>query len=405
MIAKRADLRSAERTAFVLASVLVGCGLESHVLDAQVDISDDAPEIADPPSTEASSTSPSKPASAVDSGHSPTTNRGRPDAGPSAVAPPRVPATGASADADPGASPVDAGLSLGKPKLISKGLTLAESPVWDHCGQRFLLVDVEKRAIHAYVPGGAITKAFGPTNYANGMIYDSDGSLLLAEMGGGAGGRITRLLDGGVAEVLADKSPSGAKLQTSDDLTLRSDGTLYFTDPIISHGPYLGSLSALGVQSFYRLSPPGPDGQRTITKAGDALQPNGIRLSPDEQLLYVSAYLEGRIKRYRVAADGALTEDGALVTGLTNPDSMCLDAAGNVYIGTKQGLQVIRADGKRLGVITIPSADGTTNCAFGGPDGTTLLVTAWTSVYLVEGLPIPGLDYLQNQGLPCASTL
>jgi gluconolactonase len=384
--------------------VLVGCGLESHVLDAEAEIPDEAAEIADPLPVVASSAAPSRPGTATIPGFSSMPGRGRADAGTSATTPSKAPTVVSSADAGVGATVLDAGFQRGKPTLVSNGLTLAESPVWDHCGQRFLFVDVEKRAIHAYVPGGKITKEFGPTNYANGMIFDGDGSLLLAEMGGGAGGRIARFQDGGVTEVLVDKSPGGAKLQTSDDLTLRSDGTIYFTDPIIGHGPYLASLSALGVQSFYRLSPPGPNGQRTLTKAGDALQPNGIRLSPDEQVLYVSAYLEGRIKRYRVAADGSLTADGALATGLNNPDSMCLDADGNLYVGTKEGLHVIRSDGKRLGVIAVPSASGTTNCSFGGPDGTTLLITAWKSVYMLEGLPIPGLDYLRNQGIACAST-
>jgi sugar lactone lactonase YvrE len=100
---------------------------------------------------------------------------------------------------------------------------------------------------------------------------------------------------------------------------------------------------------------------------------------------------------------GSLIADGALATGVNNPDSMCLDAYGTRYVGTKVGLQVIRADGERLRVIPVRSACWTAHCSFGGPAGTTLLITAWKSVYTLEGLPVPGLDYVRHQGIPYAN--
>jgi gluconolactonase len=259
---------------------------------------------------------------------------------------------------------------------------------------------VNNRRIHTYTPGGTVGVFFEPTNWTNGMFFEPDGNLLMAEMGGGMGGRITRMHRDQTIEVLIDHDPMGNKLQTTDDLVVRwSDGTIYFTDPIITHGPYYNDLGSLATHPYYRLKAGMPP--REIAKEGQASLPNGVRLTPDEKTLLIAAYYNSKILRFAVAEDGSLTPGEDFATGLSKPDSMCLDAAGNVYVGVTQGLQILSSDGKKVKLLPISSPDGTTNCGFGGPDGKTLWVTAWTLFMQLDNTPIPGNDWLRNKQIKC----
>jgi gluconolactonase len=91
-----------------------------------------------------------------------------------------------------------------------------------------------------------------------------------------------------------------------------------------------------------------------------------------------------------------------LVSGLSKPDSLCLDAAGNLYVALPTGLQVMKPDGTKIKLISVPAGTssclnpGTTNCTFGGDDGKTLYITNWTTLYKVANMPIPGLDWVNN---------
>jgi gluconolactonase len=286
---------------------------------------------------------------------------------------------------------------FGTPELIANTFTLAEGPLWDHCTERLLFTDVEARKVHTVEADGSIGVYYEPTNYANGLAFDNQGRLLLAEMGGGKGGAITRLNRALELELVVDRSPSCGMLNTSDDLTVRSDGTIYFTDPIIAHGGYL----ALGLTAkpIYRVAPSSE--ARVPVRESQASLPNGIRLSPDEKTLYVVGYLEGRVRRFDVAEDGSLTEGAPFASGLTTPDSMCVDAAGNVYVGVSRGVQVFRADGSAVTLIPVASNSGTTNCGFGGPEGKTLYITAWASLWRLDDVPVPGSDWAKNRDLPC----
>jgi gluconolactonase len=282
------------------------------------------------------------------------------------------------------------------PTRIANTFTLAEGPVWDHCEKQLLFTDAEARKVHKLTEDGAIGVYYQPTNYANGLAFDFQGQLLMAEMGGGKGGRITRLDRALKLTVVVDRDPNCALLNTTDDLAVRSDGTLYFTDPVVAHGGYFGL--SLSPKPIYRFK---PGGTQTTLREGQANLPNGIRLSPDESKLYAVGYLDGKVFRFDVAADGSLSGSVAIASGLSSPDSMCVDAAGNLYVGVSGGLQVLRPDGSPVTLIPISSSSGTTNCAFGGDDGKTLFITAWTSLWRVDAAPIPGNDWARNRAMPC----
>jgi gluconolactonase len=267
---------------------------------------------------------------------------------------------------------------FGTPKMIANTFMLAEGPVWDACNNRLLFVDVNNRKIHTFAIGGTVGVYVDGTNWANGMVFDPDGMKI---------------------EVLIDHNPMGGKLQTTDDLVLRSDGTIYFTDPIISHGPYMNDVGSLSVQSVYQLKPGTMN--REVVKVGQATLPNGIKLSPDEKTLYVAGFIDNKIEKYTVAADGSISGMTDFATGVSSPDSMCMDAAGNLYVGVKTGLQIIKADGTKVMLIPITTTKGVTNCGFGGPDGKTLFITGWNVLMQLDNVPIPGNDWRINQRIKC----
>jgi len=271
---------------------------------------------------------------------------------------------------------------LDRPMQIqtSTRFTLAEGPLWDHCSHQLLFVDVNASTIYALSSDDKLSVFATDTHNTNGIAFANDGSLILAQMA--PPGHIARRDKSGQITLI---DPPGPPLHTPDDVTVRSDGTIYFTD---GEFPPVGTLN-LGPLPVYGFAP----GDSMLTKGGTVAGPNGIELSADEKTLYVDAYYEGSVVQFSVAADGKLTKGKALATGLTNPDSLCLDAAGNLYVGVSTGLQVLRPDGSRVGLIPIRSVQGTTNCTFGGEDGKTLFITAWTGIWKLPNMPIPGLAW------------
>lgn len=326
-----------------------------------------------------------------------------------ASAPAATVEAGADGDAARAAQPVsDAALSdagwppltraqIGKPTLIASGFLLAEGPLWDHCAQVLRFTDVDPARMHQLLPPMMISVTQEKTNYANGIAYHPSGDLLRAEMGGNGAGKITRVDAAGTLSVIADKGPTGQALHTPDDLVVRSDGTIYFTDPTFAHGP--APTDSLFDRPVYRITPES-QGHRVILE--DSMpSPNGVELTRAETTLLVASYLDENVYSYAVAADGALGPRKVFARAIDDADSMCLDAADNVYVGASSGLRVFRADGLALGNIPMPTGDKVTNCEFGGSDGKTLYITAWTTIWQVTGLPFAGSQWQRNKALPC----
>ena len=280
---------------------------------------------------------------------------------------------------------------IGKPEKIADGFALAESPLWDPCEDRLLFADVAASGggkINALADDGTVSMVMSGTDNTNGMAWDIDGSLILAQMKG----HVARRDRSGMVKVIDDGT---ANLHTPDDVVVRSDGTIYLSDgnfcPV---GDLLGFNSALPV---FTIKP----NTNTLINSGTVRGPNGIELSPDEKILYVNGYGDGTISRFDVMPDGTIKKQAtAFATGLSDPDSLCLDAAGNLYVAVSSGIQVIRPDGTKVTLIRMSAAGGSctkagmTNCTFGGPEGKTLYVTAWTAIFKIDNMPIPGLDWM-----------
>ena len=234
-------------------------------------------------------------------------------------------------------------------------------------------------------PGGAVS-VFAADAGTNGLAVDGSGNLIAAVHKDGSISQIS--LNGGAATPLVSMY-MGKRFTSPNDLAIRSDGTIYFSDP-----SYQNSANPQMGERLYRVTPPPT---RTVSVVSDPPSPpNGVTLSPDEKTLYVTAANNG-FKKYPVMADGSLGAGSDFVSG-AGGDGMAVNCAGEVFVaGGNNTVRVYSAAGASLGTITATGAGTTTNVAFGGTDHKTLYITAQGTegqrgVYSIT-LPVPGFPY------------
>jgi gluconolactonase len=169
-------------------------------------------------------------------------------------------------------------------------------------------------------------------------------------------------------------------LNCPNDVVVRRDGTIYFTDPYWKFPP--GSVQELDFQGLYRI---GPRGELSL-EAKDFGLPNGVGLSPDEKTLYVGDTRRRKVYAFDVAKDGKLSNQRLLADLQSKEkgavDGMKLDEKGNIYTTGPAGIWVLSPEGKHLGTIQAPEIPA--NCAWGGPDYQTLYLAAPKAVYRVR---------------------
>jgi gluconolactonase len=264
-------------------------------------------------------------------------------------------------------------IGFGAASLVAEGFQFTEGPLWR--GDHLLFSDIAGNTIYRLDPPAAISVFRNPSDQSNGLALDIDGDLLAAEH---ATRRLSRTdAASGIRSTLADNF-GGARFNSPNDIAVRADGTLWFTDPDygLANPPVQRELPFNGL--FRRR----PDGTLLLEWAGavGSNEPNGVVLSPDAGLLYVSDTQQGTLRRWDVALDGTLSNLRILATGLNAPDGLCMDGDGNVYVTTSPGaVELFSADGARWGALPIPRAAA--NCAFGDTDGRSLYVTARQGLY------------------------
>jgi gluconolactonase len=215
-----------------------------------------------------------------------------------------------------------------------------------------------------------------PSNNANGNTLDGDGRLVSAEHGAR---RVSRTEKDGSVTTLVD-SFEGKKLNSPNDVVVKSDGTVWFTDP--DYG-LAGRPNEVAGNYVYRFDPKSGTLNAVIK---DFDKPNGFCFSPDERKLYVADSGKPRhIRVFTVGGDGTVGE-GQVFAAIDKggPDGIRCDEDGRVWSSSEDGAQVSSADGKLLARILLP--ESAANLAFGGPQGKTLFLTARTSLYAVETL-------------------
>jgi gluconolactonase len=263
-----------------------------------------------------------------------------------------------------------------------------EGPVWFKEGGYLLFSDIYNDRRMKYTPGQGVTVFKEKVSRANGMTRDLQGRLVAAERDTR---RVIREEPDGSVTVVAN-SFHGMRLNIPNDVVVKSDGAIYFTDPKRSSAPEPWDVPKAGV---YRVS---PDLGTVTLLVDDLIFPNGLAFSPDESVLYINDWLRGHIRAFKVASNGtlALETDHVLVDLRGEepgaPDGMKVDSADNVYCGGSGGLYIVAPSGKKLGRIVHGYPD-TTNIAFGGDDWKTLYFTTHDHLSAVSlkvaGVPVP----------------
>src|SRR3954451_18788290 len=265
----------------------------------------------------------------------------------------------------------------------------AEGPVWWKEGGYLLFSDIHNNRRMKYEPGKGVSLFLEPTNRANGLTRDLQGRLVACEHDSR---RVTRLERDGSLTVLCN-SFRGRQLNRPNDVIVKSDGAIYFTDPWTSpNPPQQWDLNFSGV---YRLS---TDLGTLSLLVDDFTLPNGLAFSPDESVLYVNDTRRGHIRAFDVLPNGTLARASDRVFADLRgaepgvPDGMKVDIEGNVYCGGAGGIHVMDRTGKKLGRI-VHGAPATTNIAFGGDDWRTLYFTSRNHLSSVRvkiaGIPVP----------------
>lgn len=265
---------------------------------------------------------------------------------------------------------------LGAIELAAGGLQFAEGPVWR--GDHVLFTDIDADTIYRLDPPSGLSTFRTPSDQANGLALDIDGTLLAAEH---ATRRLSRTQAGGTVVSLVE-TWMGDRFNSPNDLAVRSDGTVYFTDP--DYG--LADLNdrELAFNGLFRLTSVGVvevewQGTPPVN------QPNGIALSPDETVLYLVDTEQGEIRAFDVAADGSLSGERLFAGSLSVPDGLCVDRGGNVWVATwGEGLVALAPDGSRWGAVALPNA--ATNCTFGETFDRDLYVTTLDTLYRLRAV-------------------
>jgi gluconolactonase len=276
------------------------------------------------------------------------------------------PAPGDAAISD--TSLIDPLMGVGAVELVASGFQFTEGPQWRVAAQDLVFTDIPANTIFRYTPGGPPPTALRmPSNNANGLATDANGALLAAEHGSRA---VTR-----DATVVVDRF-EGLRLNSPNDLIATPDGSIYFTDPPFGIQPNQRELDFIGV---FRISPAG-----TLTaehRGALSERPNGIGRSPAAEAIYVADSADGVLYRFRVEA-GALSARAELARTAGAADGLAVDAAGNIFVTSRAGIEVFSPGGIKWGTIAVPEQPA--NCAFGDADLRTLYVTARTSLYRVR---------------------
>ncbi len=272
---------------------------------------------------------------------------------------------------------------------VATGFRFTEGPIWFSTGNYLLVSDIPANTIFKILDDGHVSIFRRPSGHSNGLTIDRAGRLVACEHGNR---RVTRTEPNGFLTVMAN-SFMGKKLNSPNDVVVKSDGSIYFTDPPYGIKPGQQEQPTQGV---YRIATNSTD---IAVVASDFETPNGLAFSPDEKTLYIDDSSTRRhIRAFDVLPNGSLT-NGRVFHDMNsqekgNPDGMKVDQKGNIFCTGPGGVWVLNPQGQHLGMIVIPEKPS--NCAWGDSDFRTLYITAKTSVYAIR-VNIPGIDHSLGQ--------
>lgn len=290
--------------------------------------------------------------------------------------------------------------SRSKMEVLATGCAWSEGPVWMREDGAVLWSDIPNNRMMRWHPDDGVSVWKRSVEFTNGHARERDGSLLHCSHGNRAIVR-TRFdadMNSGADEIVIDRY-DGKRLNSPNDVVVKSDGTIWFTDPpygILSNHEGYKSESELGDNFVFRFDP----SAGTLDMVSDFVEePNGLAFSPDESLLYVSdtsaaLRTDGSGNHHIVAFDvveGRRLQNPRVFAEITPglSDGFRIDVHGWLYTSSADSVQVYGPDGTRLAKIPVPEKVG--NLTFGGPERDQLFICASTSLYRIS---------LNTKGLP-----
>ncbi|MEE8390246.1 MAG: SMP-30/gluconolactonase/LRE family protein [Anaerolineae bacterium] len=271
---------------------------------------------------------------------------------------------------------------------IASGYQFVEGPVW-HPYDRFLIFgDILGDCLYRWSQAEGVTTFRKPSHMANGNTFDRQGRLLTCEH---ATSRVTRTDHDGGIKVMASHY-DGKELNSPNDIVVKRDGSIYFTDPNSGRGARFGVAreQELPFQGVYRLD---PDDRSLTLLVDDFSKPNGLCFSLNEQYLFVNDTDRYHIRVFDVQPDGTLANGRIWVEligeGVGVADGMKVDQGGNLYCCGPGGIHLFDPNANCLGVIRMP--EHTANFAWGDDDQCSLFITASTTLYRLR-TRVPGLE-------------
>jgi gluconolactonase len=262
----------------------------------------------------------------------------------------------------------------------------SEGPVWIHEGGYLLFSDIGKSQRMKWSPKDGLSVYATNTNSANGLTRDLEGRLIACEH---ATQRVVRIGKDGKTDVVADRY-EGKHFNRPNDVVVKSDGSIWFTDPLIP-AFYPVEMDYAGV---YRVSADLKD-IRLVTTAVHG--PNGLCFSPSEQVLYINDSRLQHIHAFDVHDDGTIS-GGRIICHLKDerlgkPDGMKCDMDGNIYCTGPGGVWIMDPQGHHVGTIALGEGRHATNIGWGGGDWRTLFITCYHEVGCIRmkipGVPVP----------------
>ncbi len=265
-------------------------------------------------------------------------------------------------------------IERGNPEKLAGDFQFTEGPIWQDDGS-LLFSDIPANRIYRWTSDGGAQVWREPTGNSNGLTLDREGRLIACEH---SGRRVSRTeADGTVAAIASHFN--GGKLNSPNDVVVKSDGVVYFTDPPYGIQPEEREQPVNGVYRIFN------DGTLDLL-VDDFDRPNGLAFSPDESILYIDDSPRRHVRAFDVRPDGTLA-NSRIIADMDHPqpgspDGMKIDEEGHLYVTGATGVWVFEPNGELLGVVATPERPA--NCAWGDDDRKSLYITAQTSLYRVR---------------------
>ena len=267
---------------------------------------------------------------------------------------------------------------------LGTGFTFTEGPLWNPAGY-LLFSDMPGDVRRRWDPGDGVREVANPSNKGNGMTFDLDGRIVVCEHVTSSVVRMDPEGTGAGREVLASHY-EGRELNSPNDVVVKSDGTIYFTDPTYGRMPGFGieREQDLDFQGLYRIAAGGGGPELLVD---DFAQPNGLCFSADESVLFVNDTDRAHIRVFDVGSDFTLSNGRVFAEGIGDGDlekgglvdGMKLDERGNIWVTGPGGVCVFDSEGEHIGTVEVPEPVGNLN--WGGAGWDELFICASTSLY------------------------